>query len=188
MTSFNHYALGAVADWLHRTVGGLAPAEPGYRRLNIQPHPGGGLTHARARHHTPYGLAESAWKIEDGQITVEVVIPPNTTARVILPGSESAPIGVEAGAHRWSYPYQISGTRSSLSLGSTVGELLDNPVAWEAVQKVILRVVPELAHASGAIGQQGFGSMPLRQLIAMFPHADTLSADIEAVLANLGHE
>jgi alpha-L-rhamnosidase len=188
MTSFNHYALGAVADWLHRTVGGLAPAEPGYRRLNIQPHPGGGLTHARARHHTPYGLAESAWKIEDGQITVEAVIPPNTTARVILPGSESAPIGVEAGAHRWSYPYQISGTRSSLSLGSTVGELLDNPVAWEAVQKVILRVVPELAHASGAIGQQGFGGMPLRRLIAMFPHAETLSADIEAVLANLGHE
>ena len=55
MTSFNHYALGAVADWLHRTVAGLAPAAPGYRRLAIAPHPGGGLTHARARHRTPYG-------------------------------------------------------------------------------------------------------------------------------------
>ncbi len=53
MTSFNHYALGAVADWIHRTVAGLAPAEPGYRRLLIRPRPGGGLTWARAEHDTP---------------------------------------------------------------------------------------------------------------------------------------
>jgi alpha-L-rhamnosidase len=46
MTSFNHYALGAVADWMQRTIGGLAPAEPGYRRLEIRPRPGGALTHA----------------------------------------------------------------------------------------------------------------------------------------------
>ena len=45
MTSFNHYAVGAVADWLQRTGGGLAPVEPGYRRLEIRPRPGGGLTH-----------------------------------------------------------------------------------------------------------------------------------------------
>ena len=64
MTSFNHYALGAVADWMHRTIGGLAPAEPGYRRIAIHPRPGGRLTHARARHLTPYGLAEAAWKID----------------------------------------------------------------------------------------------------------------------------
>ncbi|MBA2277932.1 MAG: family 78 glycoside hydrolase catalytic domain, partial [Chloroflexia bacterium] len=55
MTSFNHYALGAVADWLHRVVGGLAPAAPGYRRLEIRPRIGGSLTSARARHRTPYG-------------------------------------------------------------------------------------------------------------------------------------
>src|SRR3954449_9961231 len=56
MTSFNHYALGAVADWLHRTVAGLAPGAPGYRSIVVRPLPGGGLTHARARHLTPYGL------------------------------------------------------------------------------------------------------------------------------------
>ena len=37
MTSFNHYALGAVADWMHRTIGGIAPAEPGYRAVRIAP-------------------------------------------------------------------------------------------------------------------------------------------------------
>ena len=51
MTSFNHYALGAVADWMHRTIGGLTPTEPGYRRMEIRPRPGGGITHAQARHH-----------------------------------------------------------------------------------------------------------------------------------------
>ena len=39
MTSFNHYALGAVADWMHRTVAGLAPLEPGYRRILFRPSP-----------------------------------------------------------------------------------------------------------------------------------------------------
>ena len=43
MTSFNHYALGAVADWMHRVVGGIAPAAPGYARVRIAPQPGGGL-------------------------------------------------------------------------------------------------------------------------------------------------
>ena len=85
MTSFNHYALGAVADWLHRTVTGLAPAAPGYRHITVQPHPGGDLTSARAWHITPYGLAECRWKIEGKQIEIAVVIPPNTTATVTIP-------------------------------------------------------------------------------------------------------
>ena len=88
MTSFNHYALGAVADWMHRTIGGLTPTEPGYRRMEIRPRPGGGITHAQARHLTPYGMAESAWKIADGKFDLDVTIPPNTNAQVILPNGE----------------------------------------------------------------------------------------------------
>ncbi|MFL5734912.1 MAG: family 78 glycoside hydrolase catalytic domain [Chloroflexia bacterium] len=107
MTSFNHYALGAVADWLHRTVGGIAPAEPGYRRLEVRPVPGGGLTHARARHNTPYGPAECSWRITDGEIHLELEVPPNTAADVTLPGSAGSPdpITVGAGKHSWSYPF-----------------------------------------------------------------------------------
>ena len=55
MTSFNHYALGAVADWLHRTVAGLAPAEPGYRTVRVAPRPGGGMTWAKATLTTAHG-------------------------------------------------------------------------------------------------------------------------------------
>ncbi len=64
MTSFNHCALGAVADWIHRTLGGLAPAAPGYKRIEFKPQPGAGLSYAMARHFTPYGMAACAWKIE----------------------------------------------------------------------------------------------------------------------------
>ncbi len=105
MTSFNHYALGAVADWLHRSVAGLAPGAPGYRHLDIRPQPGGGLTHASARHKTPYGMASSSWRIEGEQIEVEVVVPPNSSATVHLPQSDEGPLQVGSGTHRWSYAY-----------------------------------------------------------------------------------
>jgi alpha-L-rhamnosidase len=106
MTSFNHYALGAVADWLHRTVAGLAPLAPGYRRIAIQPCPGGGLTFARASHLTPYGMAACGWRIEGDMLIVEATIPPNTTARVSLPGQENQSLEVDAGQHLWRIPLQ----------------------------------------------------------------------------------
>ena len=53
MTSFNHYALGAVADWLHRVVAGIADDAPGWRRIRFAPRPGGSLTSAAARHTHP---------------------------------------------------------------------------------------------------------------------------------------
>lgn len=101
MTSFNHYALGAVADWLHRTVAGLAAAEPGWRRLRIAPVPGGDLTWARAAHDTPYGRAEAGWRIEGVKrdiLVVEVLVPPNIRAEVQLPDG-SAPFEVGSGSH-----------------------------------------------------------------------------------------
>ncbi|MGM1063824.1 family 78 glycoside hydrolase catalytic domain [Saccharothrix sp. Mg75] len=102
MTSFNHYALGSVADWLHRTVAGLSPAAPGYRRIRVAPRPGGGLTAASAEHDTPYGRARVSWRREGAELTVEVVVPANTTAVLDLDGRE--PLHVGPGAHRVTAP------------------------------------------------------------------------------------
>ncbi|TWH73262.1 alpha-L-rhamnosidase [Modestobacter roseus] len=99
MTSFNHYALGAVADWVHRVLGGLAPASPGYRHLEVHPRPGGGITWARTGHETPYGLAEVAWRIDDGVLGVEVLVPVGCSARVTLPVAGWAPVVVGPGRH-----------------------------------------------------------------------------------------
>ncbi len=113
MNSFNHYAYGAVGAWMYATIGGLTPTEPGFRRMDIAPRPGGGLPHARVRHLTPYGTAECAWKIEDGKIHLDVIIPPNTTARVTLPGRDPPPIEVSSGAWHWTTPYQDPNARTS---------------------------------------------------------------------------
>ncbi|HEX4814245.1 MAG TPA: glycoside hydrolase family 78 protein [Nonomuraea sp.] len=102
MTSFNHYALGAVADFLHRTVAGLAPAAPGYRELLVRPRPGGGLSRARAALQTPYGRAEVSWERAGEQLNVHVVVPPNTTATVHLPASPGHPIVVGSGRHHFT--------------------------------------------------------------------------------------
>ncbi|MDQ4492068.1 glycoside hydrolase family 78 protein [Sinomonas sp. ASV486] len=93
MTSFNHYALGAVADWMHRVIGGLAPLEPGYRKIGIKPRPGGGITHATTRHLTPYGVAEVAWRIVDGTLHVYATVPAGTTATADLPGQPPRELG-----------------------------------------------------------------------------------------------
>ena len=102
MTSFNHYALGAVADWLHRVVAGLAPASPGYRDILFAPRPGGGLTHASARHRSPYGDVAIAWRIEGDELVVETTVPTGATATLDLPGRE--PVVQGPGSHRVVVP------------------------------------------------------------------------------------
>ena len=93
MTSFNHYALGAVADWLHRVVAGLAPDAPGYRRIRFAPRPGGGLTSASARHLTPYGETAIAWRIDGDLLHAEMTVPVGATAIVDLPGAGPETLG-----------------------------------------------------------------------------------------------
>ncbi len=90
MNSFNHYAYGSIGAWMYRAVAGLDldPDEPGYRRLVIRPRPGEGIGRARAALRTLYGEAESDWSVEDGQMTLRVTVPANTTAVVRLPGAD----------------------------------------------------------------------------------------------------
>jgi alpha-L-rhamnosidase len=86
MNSFNHYAFGAVGDWMYRTIGGISidSRAPGGKKLRIAPHPGGGLTHARASLETPYGKVVSAWRLDERQFLLQTSIPPNTSAEVAL--------------------------------------------------------------------------------------------------------
>lgn len=103
MTSFNHYALGAVADWMHRELGGLAPLEPGYRTLRIAPRTVAQLDHARATLDTPYGPAASGWSRDGaGTVTVTALVPMNTRALVQLPDGSEHEVG--AGEHSWRLP------------------------------------------------------------------------------------
>jgi alpha-L-rhamnosidase len=102
MTSFNHYALGSIGDWMHRVVAGLAPAAPGYREILFRPRPGGGLTSASARHESPYGPVSIEWAVRDGQLDVRVEVPHGTSAVLDLPGQSPRQLG--PGVHDASAP------------------------------------------------------------------------------------
>ena len=97
MTSFNHYALGAVADWMHRVVGGIAPAEPGYAKVLVAPQPGGGITEAETALATPHGRVAVAWRLDDDRLHVEVEVPEGVEAVVRLPGQDEQT--VSGGSH-----------------------------------------------------------------------------------------
>jgi alpha-L-rhamnosidase len=86
MNSFNHYAFGAVGDWMYRNIGGIDvdSSGPGYRKSRIAPRPGAGLTSAAASLETRYGRMTSAWKLEQDTFLLEVTIPANTSAEVTL--------------------------------------------------------------------------------------------------------
>ena len=99
MTSFNHYALGVVADVLYRRVAGLTAAAPGFREIRFAPLPGGGLTRACASHRTPYGTAGIQWQISAGKLRVQVTVPVGAGGVVELPGH--APQRVGHGEHEF---------------------------------------------------------------------------------------
>ena len=85
MTSFNHYAYGAVGDWLYRRVAGLEALEPGWRRFRARPLPGGNLTWAEAHTKTPFGTVRARWEIQDGSFELSVEVPNGTTCEATLP-------------------------------------------------------------------------------------------------------
>ncbi|MGC3991744.1 MAG: alpha-L-rhamnosidase C-terminal domain-containing protein [Chthoniobacteraceae bacterium] len=102
MNSFNHYAYGAIGQWMVERVAGLAPdpAQAGYRHFFIRPLVSPQLDSARATLKTPYGTASSAWTKKAGEIAMDIVVPPNATATVQLP-DQSAPQTVSAGKYHF---------------------------------------------------------------------------------------
>lgn len=94
MNSFNHYAYGAIGDWMYRVMVGLDTYEDGvgYKHIKIQPHIGGGFTNASASLQTYYGTLSNAWKIDGGKTTMDVEIPANATATVYIPSSDAASV------------------------------------------------------------------------------------------------
>lgn len=123
MNSFNHYAYGAIGEWLYRVVAGIEidESQPGYKHIIIQPHPGGGLTFARASLRSMYGDIQSHWQITDNQMVLEIEIPANTQAIVHLPNArlnevqgidgdarqdgDQVIVPVGSGAYRFAYSW-----------------------------------------------------------------------------------
>ena len=87
MNSLNHYAYGAIGEWMYERVAGIAPLEAGYKTIKIAPQVRQPLNSASAELNTPYGKVTSSWKVNDGEFKLNITIPPNTTARIVVPGT-----------------------------------------------------------------------------------------------------
>lgn len=87
MNSLNHYAYGAIGQWMYERIAGIAPLEAGYKIIKIAPQPNEPLTSASASLNTPYGKVSSTWEIINDEFQLEIVVPPNTTAKVMIPAN-----------------------------------------------------------------------------------------------------
>ncbi|MFT3889471.1 MAG: family 78 glycoside hydrolase catalytic domain [Arachnia sp.] len=181
MTSFNHYALGSVADWLHRVVAGLAPAAPGYRRLRIQPTPLPGLSWARASFESPYGPASVAWRVADGVLTVTAEVPANAEAEVLLPGQDALVVG--SGSHRWEVPAPtLAPAPGWVDVDTALSDVRDDDEAYRAVVDAFRRIDPEVARDF----QRRTAWLPNQSLRSAFALiAPSVAAEVEGALAAL---
>ena len=118
MNSFNHYAYGAIGEWLYRYVAGLDidSENPGYKHILLSPHPGGGLTNAGVEFSSLYGKVKSAWKIEGNDFIYEVTVPANTTATVTLPSAKADQLTINAQALPAAIKESLKQTDKGVSL------------------------------------------------------------------------
>ena len=188
MTSFNHYALGAVADWMHRRVAGLAPAAPGYRRIEVRPLITGELTFARARHLTPYGEASVSWKRESGELRLDVTVPVGTTATVHVPG-ESEPVEAGPGSHSWVRP-DPCGKDRALPAEPTIRQLMDHAPSWAAVVAAAREAGVADDEAALAGRMERYLDAPAAEIAAaatshgFIPGGDQLAARLNSLLSS----
>ena len=131
-TSLDHSALGSVGDWMFQAIGGLVPdpAGPGFKHFIIRPIPGGALRNAEMSYESPYGKIATRWKLNGNQFDLEVEVPVNTSATIVLPTGNnssvtesgrpiaSSPGVVAAGTIHESASYNVGSGRYSFAATS----------------------------------------------------------------------
>jgi alpha-L-rhamnosidase len=187
MTSFNHYAFGAILDWMRRAIGGIAAIEPGYAVAGIAPRPGGGLTSGRGRYESGYGAFECDWRIQGDRLVVDVTVPANAAAEVSLPGLDAVRVG--SGRHHFEAPFAAPepADRKLLGLDSPLADFVDDDEAVRALRDAI-RSVSYIDAAGWTSGGKWRPDSRLIDMLNMFPleHVGAVEAAIDEVNARRG--
>ena len=174
MNSLNHYTYGSIGDWMYKKIAGINPLEPGYKKILLKPVLTHSITKLKASLETIYGTIDSAWSCKNGIIKVDVTIPANTTAVLILPEKEEQ---LELGSGNYHYEYE---TNTSLeikkyNMSTTFGELL----ADEHGKQVIDELMP------GTTDGPMIGFISGKTLNEMIHMAPQMATSIEAILKRL---
>ena len=141
LNSMNHYANGAIGDWMYRKIGGINQTKAGYRRFYVKPMFVRGIEEVRTELESPYGKIVSCWSCRNGKIRVEVSVPANTRAELFLPGKEES-FEVGSGTYVYEYDTNTSLKELKFTLDSTLGEILDEPLGMKMMEEML----PELVH------------------------------------------
>ena len=202
MNSFNHYAYGAIGEWLYKTVAGIGQDVPGYKRIRIEPTPGGGFTHARGLLLSIYGKIESSWHYVSDRFILTVEIPANTNATITLPDAtedevmesgrmlsqadgilgveqEGEMVRVQAGSGRYTFSWPVD---EPLSPSSDDGEQprldinskIGELLAVRTARDMLYRQIPGLMNSPWLSQVMGF---PLQSAINALPEKVRVSPE-----------
>lgn len=161
-------------------LAGIQASSPGYQKILLKPRFIQGLTHAKATRETPYGPLSCGWKCKDGQISVDVTIPVNTTAVLYLPEQET-PVSLGSGSYHYTYPTATFLEPKRYSMDTTMGELAKTPLAVQLLEQA-------MPGSSQMLGMAFLQSKTIRELLAMSPPgAETLYESIINKLNSADH-
>ncbi len=166
MNSLNHYAYGSIGDWMYRKIAGVSQLKPGYKKFKVQPMFVKGIEEAGVEFESVYGRIESQWSCKDGKIRGQVNVPVNTTAEIHLPEKEDV-MTVGSGVYKYEYETTTDLAYERFSMDSTLGEILEQPLAVEMFNQMVPGMLdnPMLAMAH---------QMTLAELLGAAPEARPL--------------
>ena len=173
MNSFNHYAYGAVGEWMYRTMAGVSALEPGYRSVLVAPEPGHGITSVDFTHESRYGTVRSAWETTPDGLRLDVEVPAGATATVRVPApsrfavtegglpAEEAEAVAFVAVEDGDVVYEVGSGRYAFAVDPVLGDLGEAGAAAAALGQQLedLTDVPRavrgiLGSAAGLLGRQ----------------------------------
>ena len=203
MTSFNHYALGAVTQWLISDLAGLDLAAPGGAALRVAPQVGHGFTSAGVVRRLPLGVASVAWELDGDRLRVSARVPVGATAELVLPGAAPETVGHGLHERAVTVPGGASGAVGAGGGGArpggggeilTVRDLIDDEAAWIRVVDAVAGKHPVYAE-DPARALAGFLTHELDTTARVIPGAATMygfipgmeeaASALEAVIAEV---
>lgn len=161
MTSFNHYAFGAVADWMHRVLAGLRSEEIGWKAFSVTPPLWTGLTFAEATIESPAGTISSRWGYFDGMLKVNVQVPEGVSAHLHLLGET---IELSSGRHAIERAVVTKRGRNGKPAVFTTRHAIDNLEIWTVVEAVVRKYRPDWSSAQMARAAFPYLGLPLPDL------------------------
>jgi alpha-L-rhamnosidase len=140
MNSLNHYAYGSIGNWLYTKLAGLEILEPGYRRFSVKPRFIKGIEWVNLSYESVYGPIRVEWSCKNKTIRVEIEVPANTTAEIMLPEKDET-LTLGSGVYTWEYATETNLHLDRYSLEMPLRVLMEHPLG----KSMLVQYAPEMA-------------------------------------------